>query len=205
MLGKDKCKLLKQLRKRIADENGIEYHIEECKFKGECKGTCPKCDAELLELTKKVEAKKRAGMVGLGVGAVALSLVGCTNLDTKPDPGMIAGGMEYNGPKLEEVEESTTTELEGPIEGKLEVKESEDSETCVVELEGDVVYKEETDENDKEEDFGEDILEGDIEVDIDDTDSELKDIDEVKEYPGEPLAGSIEYKPDSIFDSILGD
>ena len=45
MLGKLKCKLLKQIRQRIADENDIPYVTSECSHKGACKGTCPKCEA----------------------------------------------------------------------------------------------------------------------------------------------------------------
>ena len=83
MRGKDKCRILKQLRKDIADRNGIEYQIEECKFKGECKGTCPKCEAELLKLPEQVKKKReKAGLVGLGAGVLALGLVGCTNIDS---------------------------------------------------------------------------------------------------------------------------
>ena len=47
MTGKEKCKLLKAIRREIAETNGIVYLTSECTFEGECKGTCPKCDAEI--------------------------------------------------------------------------------------------------------------------------------------------------------------
>ena len=34
--GKHTCRILKQIRKQIADANGIEYVVSECKYQGEC-------------------------------------------------------------------------------------------------------------------------------------------------------------------------
>ena len=47
MSGKNKCKILKEIRQKIADENDIPFVTAECQFQGECSGTCPKCEAEL--------------------------------------------------------------------------------------------------------------------------------------------------------------
>ena len=35
MRGKNKCKLLKQIRQRIADENDIPFVTQECGYRGE--------------------------------------------------------------------------------------------------------------------------------------------------------------------------
>lgn len=40
------CASLKQVRKQIADANEIPYEVTECKHQGDCRGTCPKCEAE---------------------------------------------------------------------------------------------------------------------------------------------------------------
>ena len=40
--GKSTCKVLKDIRQKIANENGISYAPKECHYKGECKGTCPR-------------------------------------------------------------------------------------------------------------------------------------------------------------------
>ena len=48
--GKNICKQLKEVRKRIAEENEIPLEIEECTYKGECRGTCPRCEAEVRYL-----------------------------------------------------------------------------------------------------------------------------------------------------------
>ena len=48
--GKEICRMLKEIRRRIAKENDIEFITSECRHKGSCAGTCPKCEAELAYL-----------------------------------------------------------------------------------------------------------------------------------------------------------
>ena len=55
--GREKCEILKAIRAYVADKYGIEYTPTECNHKGECRGTCPKCDAELEELQEELEKK----------------------------------------------------------------------------------------------------------------------------------------------------
>ena len=70
--GKDICNELKALRRRIADENQIPLETEECTYKGECCGTCPRCDAEVryLEdaLSQRLSLGKAATVAGLALG-----------------------------------------------------------------------------------------------------------------------------------------
>lgn len=84
MKGKDKCKILKQIRKKIAEENDIQYVVEECKHKGECKGTCPKCEAELRELERELSLRrkigKRVAVAGLAAGMI-VTTTACTPED----------------------------------------------------------------------------------------------------------------------------
>ena len=60
MLGKQKCRILKQIRQRIADENDIPYVTRECGFQGECRGTCPRCESELRYLEQQLARSGRA-------------------------------------------------------------------------------------------------------------------------------------------------
>ena len=46
-LGKHICKTLKEIRLQVAKANDIPYAPTECKHKGDCAGTCPKCEHEL--------------------------------------------------------------------------------------------------------------------------------------------------------------
>ena len=71
MTGKEKCKLLKAIRREIAETNGIVYLTSECTFEGECKGTCPKCDAEIRyldsEINRLIASGKRVSLAGLSL------------------------------------------------------------------------------------------------------------------------------------------
>ena len=100
MRGKDKCKILKQIRKQIADENDIPYVVEECKHKGECKGTCPKCEVELRELERELSVRHRLGkaiaLAGISAGLIA-STTAC-DLEDAAHALMQAVGIESNTP-----------------------------------------------------------------------------------------------------------
>ena len=52
--GKQTCKILKEIRKQIAAENDIKLVIEECTYQGDCRGTCPKCEAEVRYLEREL-------------------------------------------------------------------------------------------------------------------------------------------------------
>lgn len=53
--GKEKCEILRHIRKDVAEKYGLEYTPSECTHQGDCSGTCPKCDAELKELQRQLE------------------------------------------------------------------------------------------------------------------------------------------------------
>lgn len=55
--GKKLCEILRRVRTAIAEQYGLRYNPIECKFKGNCKGTCPRCDAELEDLQRQLETK----------------------------------------------------------------------------------------------------------------------------------------------------
>ncbi len=82
MRGKQKCRMLREIRRRIADENDIPFVTEECKYKGDCKGTCPKCESELKYLEEELDRRRSLGLrvsvSALAVGMVAASATGCT-------------------------------------------------------------------------------------------------------------------------------
>jgi len=87
MKGKAKCKALKEIRKKIAEENSIEYIVSECTHQGDCKGTCPKCEAEVRYLEKELALRESIGkaVAVAGVAAsVCLGLTACGK-DSKPE------------------------------------------------------------------------------------------------------------------------
>ena len=95
MKGKSKCKILKDIRKQIAKENDIEFITSECKYQGDCLGTCPKCEAEVRyleeELKKRKQAGKRIAVAGIAA-AFTITASSCNELiDTVINAGTAAG------------------------------------------------------------------------------------------------------------------
>lgn len=92
MKGKEKCRILKEIRQKIATENDIPYVTSECKHQGDCKGTCPKCEAELQylenELAKRRSLGKRIAVAGL-VATFTFAGTACDfgqTFNSKPTP-----------------------------------------------------------------------------------------------------------------------
>lgn len=59
--GKTTCKILKEIRKQIAEDNDIELITSECTYKGDCEGTCPKCEEEVRYLEEELEKRQCEG------------------------------------------------------------------------------------------------------------------------------------------------
>ena len=86
--GKDLCKQLKDIRRQIASDNDIPLEEHECHYDGPCKGTCPRCDAELQYLEKELGRRGKLSKAAI-VAGVTLSLAAsaCTTEgDPAPDP-----------------------------------------------------------------------------------------------------------------------
>ena len=83
--GKQTCKILKEIRRQIAEANGIEFVTSECRYKGDCLGTCPKCEAEVRYLEQQLRSRQRMGkavaLAGISAGMIAFS--GCGNREHK--------------------------------------------------------------------------------------------------------------------------
>lgn len=79
MLGRDKCKYLREIRRRIANENDIKLVTRECTFKGECKGTCPRCEAEVLYLERELEKRQKLGRI-VTIAGLSLASLACGSL-----------------------------------------------------------------------------------------------------------------------------
>ena len=77
--GKSTCKVLKEVRLKIADANGIPLEERECTHKGDCAGTCPYCEAEVCylerELSKRISLGKAVAVAGIALSAVTMA--GC--------------------------------------------------------------------------------------------------------------------------------
>lgn len=88
MNGKQKCRILKQIRQEIARENDIDLVIAECTHRGACRGTCPRCEAEVRylerELEKRRQLHRRIALAGISAG-VTLALSGCQAIEAALD------------------------------------------------------------------------------------------------------------------------
>ena len=71
--GKEVCLILKGIRQKIADANGISYQPKECHHKGDCTGTCPACEAEIRYLERELKARKGNGF-GMKVAGIAAGI-----------------------------------------------------------------------------------------------------------------------------------
>lgn len=123
MNGKSKCKILKDIRRQIAQDNEIEYIATECKFQGECSGTCPKCEAELRYLEDELRKRQAMGKAIAIAGLAATLMVGTVGCDSPPigaTQGMMAP------PAESEIVTPENTEL--PDMGDVVVPETGDYE-----------------------------------------------------------------------------
>ena len=75
--GKQTCKILKEIRRLIAEANGIEFVTSECRYKGDCLGTCPKCEAEVRYLEQQLRDRSLAGkaIALAGISAASLAML----------------------------------------------------------------------------------------------------------------------------------
>ena len=133
-LGKRRCKILKEIRQKIAEENDIAFVTSECKHKGDCAGTCPKCEAELRYLEKELEARRKLGkavtVAGLAV-TVAMTTPGCKDATTTAGEPMVEYTSPGDTPSGEIIDE--------PLEGELPMEYDYPSEAGAPTIEEDVL------------------------------------------------------------------
>ena len=121
--GKEKCRILKEIRAQIARANDMEWVVEACTHKGNCRGTCPRCEAEVRQLERALARREAMGktvaVVGISAG-LALSVTGCTTYSET-----IMGDMAAP-------EESRTTQTENAIDSGMTLESlAEDTDAAV--------------------------------------------------------------------------
>lgn len=70
--GKRTCEILKDVRRKIAQENDIALKERECTHEGDCRGTCPYCESEVRYLEREL-SKRRALGKAVTVAGIAVS------------------------------------------------------------------------------------------------------------------------------------
>ena len=112
--GKQTCKILKEIRRQIAEANGIEFATSECRYKGDCLGTCPKCEAEVRYLEQQLRVRSLTGkavaLAGISAGMILMS--GCSGTSTRNQTNDDLLGEFIESPEMiEEVEEIEEGEM----------------------------------------------------------------------------------------------
>lgn len=159
MKGKEKCKALKEIRRQVAEANDIPYVVSQCTHKGDCKGTCPKCEAELQYLERELAFRKNLGkavaITGISMGVCA-SLAGCSPSSNPITSPPAAGSQVLEGeisletftipeqPDVPEPEETPSAPEDFDVAGYLMPTETPGTPETeeVMELEGDIALPE---------------------------------------------------------------
>lgn len=117
--GKSICSVLKTIRKQVADANDIKYEPRECHYEGECRGTCPACEAEVGYIERELGIRRQLGkaVVIVGISAGLSALTGCGDKAKKVDS---VSESESNLTKGE-VMVDTSERLDGDVEYKSPV------------------------------------------------------------------------------------
>ena len=89
--GKSICKQLKAVRQRIAEENDIPLEQRECTYEGPCRGTCPRCEAEVQYLERALASRIKLGKAAT-VAGLSLSLAACGNGGSTPQDTVLTVG-----------------------------------------------------------------------------------------------------------------
>ncbi|MBR4146517.1 MAG: energy transducer TonB [Bacteroidales bacterium] len=164
--GKQTCKILKEIRKQIAEDNDINLVIEECTYQGDCQGTCPRCEAEVRYLERELEKRQRMGKVaviaGMSLGTM-LTASSCTHVvppptgivpnpnapecpndsvpdDTIPDDAYLLEG-DVLAPEPDSTEMDSDEDEFGRLEGEPAVSDSNEKtvlDECVAPVMGEV-------------------------------------------------------------------
>jgi TonB family protein len=99
--GKKICKTLKEIRLQVARANDIPYEPTECKHKGDCLGTCPKCEQEVRYIEQQLDMRRMLGkavkVAGVSVGIAALAACH-THKNVQTDNNMLQGDVVAHEP-----------------------------------------------------------------------------------------------------------
>lgn len=127
MTGKDKCRILKDVRREIAEQNDIAWDTAECTHKGDCRGTCPHCENEVRKLEKELEKRRKLGkavaLVGISAACLAgLAACGSRGLGGNPIDDL-SGAVPYeeSSTDIEVLDGEVSSEFDDPEEGGQEV------------------------------------------------------------------------------------
>lgn len=129
--GKTICNQLKAIRRSVAEANGIPLEIKECTHQGDCRGTCPRCEAEVRYIEHELLRRKSLGATAIVTGvAMTLSLSSCRSGETQ-DP-VYSDDVLYEGEPIVHCDSNENTPPDSPA-----VRDEEPDDVIVTGWEGD--------------------------------------------------------------------
>lgn len=151
--GKSICGVLKTIRKQVADANDIKYEPRECHHQGECRGTCPACEAEVRYIEQQLDIRRQLGkaVAVVGISAGLSVLTGCSNKTKMVDsvseeesklmvgkvminaPERLDGDVEYRSPVdtvIVDKDPATIKKRTAPFQASVPKPEKKDSAVC---------------------------------------------------------------------------
>ena len=85
--GKRTCEILKDVRRKVAQENDIPLVERECTHEGDCRGTCPYCESEVRYLERELSKRRALGKAVTVAGiAVSAMMMGACHSPKTPAP-----------------------------------------------------------------------------------------------------------------------
>lgn len=137
--GKKTCKILKDIRREIAKANDIDLVISECTYKGDCAGTCPKCEAEVRYLEQQLRMRRNAGKVVALAGLMAGAFVATSPLHASV--GSDAAPVMQHDPELSRTKGMVALTAPDTIAAPTPTKESADNQLFGASSEGMPMFK----------------------------------------------------------------
>ena len=87
--GKRTCEILKDVRRKVAQENDIPLVERECTHEGDCLGTCPYCESEVRYLERELSKRRALGKAVTVAGiAVSSMMMGACHSPKTPAPAV---------------------------------------------------------------------------------------------------------------------
>ena len=125
--GKRTCEILKDVRRKIAQENDIPLVERECTHEGDCRGTCPYCESEVRYLERELSKRRALGkaVTVAGIAVSAMMMGAChgpktpaTSAGSEPEPTPVNTLSQAAEPSPESSPEPVGEPANAPTSGK---------------------------------------------------------------------------------------